>query len=76
MNSFREMALKIRLLQCYEVLWIYNSDALYVQCFYLIAGVLSMKYHQLTERGSNPLVISKDYIDTMFAEDQSVLLLD
>ena len=35
-----------------------------------------MKYHQLTERGSNPLVISKDYIDTMFAEDQSVLLLD
>ena len=35
-----------------------------------------MKYHQLTERGPNPLVLPKDYLDNMFAEDQSVLLLD
>ena len=35
-----------------------------------------MKYHQLTEKGPDPIVIPKDYIDRMFAEDQSVLLLD
>ena len=35
-----------------------------------------MKFHQLTERGPHPLVVSKSYLDTMFAEDQSVLLLD
>jgi hypothetical protein len=35
-----------------------------------------MKYHQLTERGSNPLVLPKDQIDSMFAQDQSVLLFD
>ena len=41
-----------------------------------LRGILSMKYHQLTEKGPNPLVLPKDYIDNMFAEDQSVLLLD
>lgn len=41
-----------------------------------LRGVLSMKYHQLTEKGTNPLVMPKDSIDSMFAEDQSVLLLD
>ena len=35
-----------------------------------------MKFHQLTERGPHPLVVSKSYLDAMFAEDQSVLLLD
>ena len=44
--------------------------------FLFFIGVLSMKYHQLIEKGPNPIVISKDYIDRMFAEDQSVLLLD
>jgi len=41
-----------------------------------LRGVLSMKFHQLTERGPHPLVVSKSYLDAMFAEDQSVLLLD
>lgn len=41
-----------------------------------LRGVLSMKYHHLIEKGSSPLVISKDSIDSMFVEDQSVLLLD
>lgn len=47
-----------------------------LSCQVLFLGVLSMKYHQLTEKGPDPLVISKDFIDSMFAEDQSVLLLD
>lgn len=41
-----------------------------------LRGVLSMKFHQLTEKGPDPLVIPKQLIDGMFGEDQSVLLLD
>ncbi len=44
--------------------------------FIYFLGVLSMKYHQLTEKGPDPLVMPKEAIDSMFAEDQSVLLLD
>jgi hypothetical protein len=53
-----------------------NSVCCYENMSFSATGLISMKYHQLTERGSNPLVISKDQIDSMFAEDQSVLLLD
>lgn len=34
-----------------------------------LRGVLSKKYHQLTEAGPDPLIFSTDQIDTMFGND-------
>ena len=41
-----------------------------------IRGVLSLRFHQLTQNGPNPLVISKVAVEQMFDQDQSVTLLE
>jgi len=67
--QFEEIAIKF----CFELL---QMARLIAPGKSKLRGVLSMEYHQLIEKGPNPIVIPKDYIDRMFAEDQSVLLVD